>query len=52
MRFATNKLIEMMDSGDIDPKVVAEMALMYMSEDEVADMARSNDVIFDEDEDE
>jgi len=40
----------MMDEGLISAEAVAEMALAYMSEDEVADMMRSNDIL-DEDED-
>lgn len=51
MREATNKLIEMMDEGLISAQAVAEMALAYMSEDDVADMMRSNDILDEEDED-
>jgi hypothetical protein len=40
----------MMDEGLISATAVAEMALSYMSEDDVADMMRSNDIL-DEDED-
>jgi len=50
MRTQTTKLLEMMDEGLISAEAVAEMALAYMSEDEVADMMRSNDIL-DEDED-
>jgi hypothetical protein len=39
----------MMDEGLISAQSVAEMALAYMSEDDVADMMRSNDIL-DEDE--
>jgi len=49
MRRQTNRLWEMMDNGEIDARAVAEMALSYMSEDDVADMMRSNDIL-DEDE--
>jgi len=49
MRTQTNKLIEMMDEGLISAQAVAEMALAYMSEDDVADMMRANDIL-DEDE--
>jgi hypothetical protein len=45
MRTQTNKLIEMMDEGLISAQAVAEMALAYMSEDDVADMMRSNDIL-------
>jgi hypothetical protein len=40
----------MMDEGLISASAVAEMALAYMSEDDVADMMRSNDIL-EEDED-
>jgi hypothetical protein len=53
MRRQTNRLWEMMDNGEIDARAVAEMALAYMSEDDVADMMRSNDILDEaEDEDE
>lgn len=48
MRAQTNKLIDMMDQGLISAAAVAEMALAYMSEDEVADMMRANDILDDE----
>jgi hypothetical protein len=51
MRTQTNKLIDMMDEGIISAQAVAEMALSYMSEDDVADMMRANDIL-DEEEDE
>jgi hypothetical protein len=41
----------MMDEGVISAQAVAEMALAYMSEDEVADMMRANDILEEEDED-
>jgi hypothetical protein len=40
----------MMDEGLISAQAIAEMALAYMSEDDVADMMRSNDIL-EEDED-
>ena len=51
MRTQTNRLIDMMDEGLISAQAVAEMALAYMSEDDVADMMRSNDILEEEDED-
>jgi hypothetical protein len=51
MRTQTTRLLEMMDEGLITAEAVAEMALAYMSEDDVADMMRCNDIL-DEDEDE
>jgi hypothetical protein len=50
MREMTSKLIAMMDEGLISAEVVAEMALAYMSEDDVADMMRANDILLEEDE--
>ena len=50
-REATNRLLSMMDEGLISAEAVAEMALAYMSEDEVADMMRSNDILQEEAED-
>jgi len=51
MRIQTNRLLEMMDEGLISATAVAEMALAYMSEDDVADMMRANDILDEEDED-
>jgi hypothetical protein len=39
----------MMDEGLITAQAVAEMALAYMSEDDVADMMRANDILEEED---
>lgn len=50
MRQATNRLIEMMDEGRVVPQSIAEMCLAYMSEDDVADMMRANDILEEEDE--
>ena len=51
MRTQTNRLIDMMDEGLISAQAIAEMALAYMSEDDVADMMRANDILEEEDED-
>ena len=51
MRTQTTRLLEMMDEGLISASAIAEMALAYMSEDDVADMMRSNDILDEEDED-
>ena len=37
-------LLDAMDCGVISPRTVADMALSYMSEHEVADMCRVNDI--------
>lgn len=50
MRVQTTRLLEMMDEGLVSAQSVAEMALAYMSEDDVADMMRANDILDDEDE--
>lgn len=49
-RETTNKIIDMMDAGAIDPSNVAMMCMSYMSEADVADMARLNELLL-EDED-
>lgn len=49
MRTQTTKLLEMMDEGLISAEAVAEMALAYMSEDDVADMMRANDILDEDD---
>lgn len=51
MREYTTKLLEMMDEGLLSAESVAEMALAYMSEDDVKDMCRANDLLDEEDED-
>ena len=52
MREYTTKLLEMMDEGLISGQAIAEMALAYMSEDDVADMMRANDILDEEDDEE
>jgi len=52
MRTQTTRLLAMMDEGLISAEAVAEMALAYMSEDEVADMMQSNDILDEDEEDE
>ena len=52
MREYTTKLLEMMDEGLITAESVAEMALAYMSEDDVKDMMRANDIVDEDEEDE
>ena len=48
MRKETNRLLDMIEEGLIDPHMVADMCLAYMSEDEVADMMRANDLLEEE----
>ena len=49
MREYTSKLLAMMDEGLISAEAVAEMALAYMSEDDVKDMCLANDLLIGED---
>ena len=50
MRKCTIALLEMIDDGVMPAKLVAEMCLAYMSEADVEDMMRANDLLTDEDE--
>lgn len=49
VREVTCKILAMMDEGVLDPIFVAQCALNYLSESEVAEMARINDILFDVD---
>jgi len=42
----TNKLLDAIDQGLLSPQAVVEMAVSYMSEDEVHDMMRINDLLY------
>ena len=48
VRQATNKVHELAEDGMISWRDLAEMVLSWMSEDEVAEMARANDILYDE----
>lgn len=50
VRKFTNKLYDLVEEGLISPTTFAEMCLSYMSEADVADMCRANDLFQDEDE--
>ena len=50
MRKVTDKLLELIDEGMLDPRDVALACMKDMSEDEVADMATANEFIADDDE--
>ena len=43
-RQETNKLLEMIEEGLLDPKEVVTMCVKYMSEDDVADMMDCNEL--------
>ena len=45
VRPATSRLMDMMDEGLIDARAVADMALMWLHEQSVAEMMRSNDLL-------
>ena len=47
-RKVTSLLIDMMDDGVLDPNDLALLCLNYMSEADVADMARINDLLEEE----
>lgn len=47
-----SKILEMVDEGLLDMKTVLEACLGYMSEDDVADVARANDIDLEDEDDE
>jgi len=49
-RQATDKVLEMVEQGILDRDTVIMSCLKYMSEDDVADMAHSNEFFINEDE--
>tara|TARA_E500000331_G_scaffold133437_1_gene130441 strand:- start:1421 stop:1591 length:171 start_codon:yes stop_codon:yes gene_type:complete len=49
-RQATDKILEMVEQGILDRDTVIMSCLKYMSEDDVADMAHSNEFFINEDE--
>jgi hypothetical protein len=50
VRKNTNKVLELADEGLISWRTLAEMALSWMSEDEVTEMAEANELLYEEDE--
>ena len=50
VRLATDKILEMVEEGILDKDTVIMSCLKYMSEDDVADMAHSNEFFINEDE--
>tara|TARA_B100000579_G_C22529425_1_gene710021 strand:- start:414 stop:590 length:177 start_codon:yes stop_codon:yes gene_type:complete len=50
-RQATDKILEMVEQGILDKDTVIMSCLKYMSEDDVADMAHSNEFFINEEED-
>ena len=51
VRQATDKILEMVDEGILDKDTVIMSCLKYMSEDDVADMAHSNEFFNNDEED-
>ena len=51
MRKYTNMVLDMMEEGVMTPAAIAEMCLAYMSEDDVKDMCRANDILDEADDD-
>ena len=51
-RKSTNRLLEMVENGSIDPKDVVMMCVKFMSEDDVDEMCRINEVFYDDEDDE
>ena len=44
VREATNKVLEMVDDGLLNPRDVLLMALKWMSEDNVKEMCKANEI--------
>ena len=44
-RKVTNQLLELIENGVLDPQIVLEACLSYMSEADVADMAHVNELL-------
>lgn len=51
-RKSTNRLLEMVENGSIDPKAVVMMCVKFMSEDDVTEMCRINEVFVEEENEE
>jgi hypothetical protein len=51
-REATNKVLELVDEGLLNPRDVLLMALKWMSEDDVKEMCKANEINLESSEDE
>lgn len=51
IRATTNKLLEMIDEGLLNPRDAVIMCLKWMSEDNVKEMCRANEINFETTED-
>ncbi len=47
VRETTNRVLEMIEEGLLDPKQVVLMCLKWMSEDEVKEMCKANEIDLD-----
>lgn len=52
VRAATNKVLEMIDEGLINPRDLVVMCLKWMSEDDVEEMCKANEIYLDEEDEE
>lgn len=50
-RETTNKILEMIDESILNPRDVVLMCLKWMSEDEVTEMAKANELFEEKEED-
>lgn len=50
VRKATNKALELCENGLISYRTLAEMALKWMSDDEVSEMLRANELLYTDEE--
>ena len=48
VREATNRALRLCEEGLISYKTLATMALKFMSDDEVSEMLRANELLYDE----
>ncbi len=49
MRTYAEKVIEMIDDGVIPARMMAIMCVLYMSEHDIEDMLKANDINFEDD---
>lgn len=52
VRETTNKILEMIDEGLLNPRDAVLMCLKWMSEDEVTEMAKAYELLKEDEEDE
>jgi hypothetical protein len=50
-REVTNKLLELIDNYALDPRQVVLMCLKWMSEDDVREMCKANEINLEDEED-